>query len=503
MMESMSVATRGSAILGLWLSLILTFAPDSPAIAQDDDSPVCVESDPTGTLLLRPVSTTGLPEKGLIVVDPATGHERGRLDLPLVDIAFPTAIPGLALAISGAELFLVDTANLTATKISLNGESAQDLTPNPVQFRGTSGKRFVLLGSPAFDKVLLIDLLQGVATNLTAAVPPPAPDSPVFLSFAAVTPDDAHVVMWDGRHIYVTETMNPEKVRLVDNDAFAFAPDFSPDGSELIYSQSSGPGSGSTLMLESMDGSNKRELRTSRFAMVTLWIPKSRTIFIDERTETGAAAGKVILFDADVGSETELRSYSGSLTSVQLSPDGSAALLGVEKQSIGEWHLADLKTATVSKLPQLSSGHALPGLYGDTRWSLIVPNPESADPLSGPVYRGVDLQTGAISRLHEQTRGTTYDRQPVLSSDGSLSLVFGQDDTMQTVWLLDAPDIQVWKLAESVSVNAQFSPDGCFVAIGLAGEGSWRVDVEGSMAEPAGEPLSAYHQAQFLVWVGA
>ena len=497
----MNKISRWIAILGL--CLLAAMPGEHVSAAQTAQPAGCDDALPAGVLLLRPVSPNSSAMRDLIAADPATGEELARIDLPLIDIAFPTKVPGLALAVSGAELYLIDVATFSSSKISLGGDTAQDLTPNPAQFRGTSGTRFMLLGSPSFDRVFMIDLLQGVAVNLTASVPPPAPDAAVFLSFAAVTPDDQYVVMWDGRHIYVVETANPETARLVEDEGFAFAPDFSPDGTELIYSQSAGPGSGSTLMIESTDGTDRRELRVSDFAMVTLWVPDSRTIFIDERTEAGAAAGVARLLDIDSGEETELLSYSGSLTSVQLSPDGTAALLGVELMSAGVWHLADLKAGSVEELSQVSSGRALPGLYGDTRWSLIVPLSESTDPLSGPVYRGINLQTGAVSRLLEQSRRTTYERLPLLSSDSSHSLVFGQTDTYQELWLLDATALEVWKLAEGVNVDAQFSPDDCFVVIGITGEGESTVIVEPSTTEPSATPVAQIDNVQFLAWVAS
>ena len=224
--------------------------------------------------------------------------------------SIPTSLPGRALAVAGGDLFLIDTANLTATWIEF-GEPATDLSPNPVQFRGTAGTRYVLLGSPSFDLTVLVDVQEGRATNLTALVVPPAPDAAVFIPFAAVTPDDAHVVMWDGQHVYIVDTANPEGARRIDTGAFAFAPDFSPDGQDVIFSQSDGPGSGSELVLEAIDGSASAVIDSSEHALVTLWVPRSQTVLVDERTEAGAAAGSVYLLDIDSGRETAVAPVRG------------------------------------------------------------------------------------------------------------------------------------------------------------------------------------------------
>jgi hypothetical protein len=457
----------------------------------------CGETAPTGALLLRPLASTGEPSPGLIVAEPATGDVRAELETPLIDALFPTPLPGLVLAVSGAELYLFDSIALTAIKIDLGGKSAQDLTPNEVQFRGSAGTRYMLLGSPSFDQVWLVDLTLGAAADLTASVPLPAPGASVFLSFAAITPDDKHVVLWDGRHVYVVETAAPDTARLVDDGAFAFAPDFSPDGAELIYSQSEGPGSGSTLVIEAMEGSDKRVLRTSELAMVTLWVPASRTIFIDERTESGAAAGIVSLLDVDTGEERAVLDYSGSLTSVQLEPTGQSALLGIESMSNGVWRLADLTTAEVQQLPQLASGRAIPGLFADTRWALIVPSPTSSDPLSGPVYRAVDLETGAVARLHEQRADTVYDRQPALSPDSNRALVFGSVAGGAQVWLLDASELKVWQVGSGETVDAYFSPDGCAIAVEVGEVGRTLVAVTRLDQTPFG----TLNDVDLMAWI--
>ncbi len=489
-------------IVALIMSSAISALPGRSVSATTLDS-ASVESN--ALLLLRPVNSIGTALRGLIVVDPTTGERLGEIDVPLIDAAFPTAIPGKAIAISGNELYLIDTTALSATLIPLGDGSAADLSPNPVQFRGTAGIRFMLLGSPSFDQVYLIDVETAIATDLSALIPTPAPDSPVFLSFAAITPDDAHVLAWDGRHVYVFETANPTVARQVDTGAFAFAPDFSPDGSELIYSTSDGPGSGSTIMLESFDGARSQKIRTSEHAQVTLWIPGGRTLFVDERTEDGAAAGVAFVLDLDTGVETRLISYSGSLTVVQLSPGGDHALLGVEMMGGGDWSIANLTTGEVVELPQFAGGKALPGLYADAPWALVVPFGEDDDPLSGPSYRGINLETGEVGRLLEQSPDLQFLQQPVLSADGRYSLVIGQTETRQTLWLLDAEELSATQIAESASLSAQFSPDGCQIAItiesridGLSGF-SVRVFSTETAVSPATD--EAVEGAQLSTWV--
>lgn len=424
----------------------------------------CDVSPPTGRVLVQPVVPSGAAQPGLVVVDPTTGGETGRIDVPPVTALFPTALPDRALAIAGDDLFLIDAADLTATWIELD-EPASDLSPNPVQFRGTAGTRYVLLGTPSFDLAVLVDVQSGSATNLTALVVPPVPDAQVFLPFAAVTPNDAQVVMWDGRHVYVVNTANPEGARQIDTAAFAFAPDFSPDGRELIYSRSEGPGTGSNLVLASVDGSASGVIRSSEQALVTLWAPRSRTLLVDERTETGAAAGSVYVLDIDSGDETALFEYDGSLTTVQFDPGGTRALLGVEQRGVATWTLADLSTGDLDALPQLDGSRVLPGLYADQRWALAIPPAASDDPISGPVFRSVDLDTGAVGRLFEQPNGVAFDLAPQLSPDGRLALVTGETNRGETLWLLDAADLTATRILGGLSVAGVFAPGGCQVAV--------------------------------------
>jgi hypothetical protein len=494
--------SRIRSTFGVALTLgfvVLTMAIPT-ADARTSASITCDQSDPSGHLLVQERTPRGEPEVDLIVTDPATADTLGTITIPAVDAVYPTKLPHRALAIAGRELYLVDSAELTATIIPLDGEPATDLAPNPVQFRGSSGMRFVLLGSPSFDRAYLIDVESGTATSLTDLIPPAAPEAPVSIPFAAVTPDDAHVVLWDGQHVHVVATDNPTEARQVDTGAFAFAPDFSPDGQELIFSQSEGPGSGSTLVLESIDGATSDEIKTSDRAMVTLWVPESRSILVDERTETGAAAGSAYLLDLESGDETPLVKYTGSLTTVQFSPDGTSALLGVEMVGAGTWYLADLSSGEVEELSQLAGNRVLPGLYADSRWALAVPLSDESDPLAGPTYRGVDLETGDVGRLLQQPDDMIFLQQPVMSMDGRYSLVLGQTDTRQTLWLLDAVELRSVELADGASVTGLFSPDACHVAVttetAVDGIPSYAVSIRSS----DGAPITEINAVAAMVW---
>ncbi|MCC6790060.1 MAG: hypothetical protein IT336_00150, partial [Thermomicrobiales bacterium] len=449
----------------LALGLATSLVTGSSTYGRARTGDVACAPSPEGQLLVQERSASGRALADLLVVDPASGDELGRVTMPAVDAVFPTAIANRALAIAGRDLYLIDISTFTARIVPLDGETAKDLTPNPVQVRGTAGTRFLLLGSPSFDRAYLIDVEMGTATNLTDLIDPPAPDAPVFISFAAVTPDDAHVLLWDGQHVYVVASDNPSEARRLDEGAFAFAPDYSPDGSTVIYSASDGPGSGSTLVLEALDGSARDEIRTSEHAMVTLWVPSRNTVLVDERTETGAAGGSVYLLDLATGEETSLLTYSGSLTTVQFSPDGATALFGVEMVGSGTWYHADLVAGDVDEIGSLSGSRLLPGLYADSPWALAVPFGDAGGALTGPAYRGIDLATGAVNRIFAQPNDLDFLAQPVLSSDGRFSLVTGQTNARQTLWLLDAVELRAVELESAVTVAGLFSSDGCHVAV--------------------------------------
>jgi hypothetical protein len=457
-----------------------------------------------GYLLLQPRSALDSPRAGLIVVDPATGTERGRNDVPAVDAAFPTGVPAHALAISGANLFLVDAESLRATEIALD-TPAKELSPNPVEFRGTAGTRYLLLGSPSFDQVYLIDANAGTAANLTALIPPPAAGSPVFIQFAAVTPDDVHVVLWDGQHVYVVPTADPTNAQKLDTGAFAFAPVFSPDGKELVYSVSAGPGSGSTLVSQSIEGGGIRELRSSDRAQVTLWVPGSRTVFIDERTETGAATGTVVLFDLDTKRETRLATYDGSLTTVQMSADGKHALLGIQQAGATAWRIADLEADTTESLGRLGVGKAFPGLYGNARWSLFVPTADSSSsgPLGGPAVMSIDLDTGDLGHLLDIDSSWQFRQQPMLSPDGRFALIVGQTTTRQKLWLTDAKEFRATGIAEAQTVAALFSPDGCYAAVTKQINIDGLPDLTTAIVPVSGDPTVDAGNGTALVWASA
>lgn len=474
--------------------LILVATPWS-ASAQATPSAGAAQCGPPSGWILTQTAPTADRQSTVGVIDPVSLRVTDEIDAPPIDSAFPTPMPGRALAIAGRDLFLIDVSRGTSTRIALPDGDARDLSPNPVQFRGTAGERFMLLGSPAFDRAILIDLDRRTAVSLPALIGA-TPETPVFVSFAAVTPGDAHVLFWDGRAVYLASTENPGEVQQISTAPFAFAPESSPDGREIVFSQSEGPGSGSAVVVHDIKTGATRELLARDRALVTLWPPGGRTLLVDARTESGAAAGAVSLLDIDSGEERVVLRYSGSLTTVQFNPDGSRALLGVERIDGGEWHLLDLRGGDVTPLPQLSGSRIYPGLYADARWALAVPTGPSDDPLTAPAFRSVDLETGAVARLLPRDPAATYLEPPVLSVNGRIALVTTVETTSRQ-WLLDAAAIDALEMPAG---DAHLSPDACHVAVAVTSAssvsvGTWDTDGDD---EPR---LVEMSNARLLIWV--
>src|SRR5262245_13531282 len=80
------------------LPAALTAAQASPTAEETGFTVTgCEIATPRGVVLVQPVAGGGAPQRGLRVIDPASGDETGRIEMPPVTATFPTALSGRAL----------------------------------------------------------------------------------------------------------------------------------------------------------------------------------------------------------------------------------------------------------------------------------------------------------------------------------------------------------------------------------------------------------------------
>lgn len=167
----------------------------------------------TGLLLAAPAMTHATPTpRGLVVLDPATGETVTTIDLANVVRMIPTRLPGHAVAVTiDDELSVVDATAGRATPLSLPpGIEGGDLYAIPYQYSTATGRRYLLLGDGSGRQAVLVDLQTATAHDLVAPIAAAGSTIGIVLG-AELAPDDARVLVWDGRDSYLIDTATPER----------------------------------------------------------------------------------------------------------------------------------------------------------------------------------------------------------------------------------------------------------------------------------------------------
>ncbi|MGI8477900.1 MAG: hypothetical protein ACR2OO_16245 [Thermomicrobiales bacterium] len=441
-------------------------APATPP-ASSADRPSCRGVEAAGLLLVAASSPSGDPAPGLRVVDPSSGRTHRTIDTPPVVALYPTSFSGHALARSKTALLLVDAVAGSAKPVDLPPAVADEIYPSQMLARGSAGKRWTVVGSDRLSVAFLLDLRSGRTISIGELIG--SKELPAqFIGFAAVSPDDAHALAWDGQHSFLITLGSKPKARRLGDGRPSFGPDFSPDGKEIVYSRLGDSGSGSQVMTERVagggGGGGGGKVHESDDIAITLWAPHGRTLLIDHRKAGAAGSGSVSTLDLDANRERTMLDYAGVLSAVQFSADGRDALLDVQNGESHRIWIGDMAKGTATEAFSDADHVPFPGLYGDARWATLTPaSPYVKGGIVGH-YTGIDLQTGQLTRLLDRERGSSY-LPPTLSANGRFALLEERRDDASTVWLLDNATGIDRSLGTAQSLGAAFAPDGCWVAL--------------------------------------
>ncbi len=431
-------------------------------------SPVAVpivatcSTGPTGRIVVAPASVSSPTSPGLVVLDAATGAQIGAIKIPLVTEVFATGLPGRLIARTGSDLFVVDADAGEAVRLDFGSVNPSGLLPNYIQTRGTAGQRFFILGDSSMGNAFAVDLETGVATDLVKLIRT-IPGANAYAGYVAVSADDKQIVVWDGSHTYLISTADFTTAELLGGTDFTYGPTFTSDGSKLIYSHSLAGGAGSELVVQPLDGSPTRVIHSSTHVAITLAVPSLDALLVDDRS-LSSPGGALSLLDIGAGTTRKLIDYTGSVLSLQFSPDGAYALAGIDDQQGRSWTLIDLATGDGRVISGAAESSALPGLYGNSNWATFTPMDIIGVGTTGGFYGGMDLTTGSFHKFFDTKSNASY-APPQLSSDGRRALLQATTKPDSELWLLDNETGESRLLASSLSTTGQFSPDGCWVAV--------------------------------------
>ena len=482
------------------VALLAGFAPATTSAKPATPTAVACAAGPAGRLVVAPVGSIAKPgSAGLLVIDAATGKTLREVAMPLVTEVYQTALPGHLIARAGADLYVVDVDNGKATRLDFGDVLSAEVLPNPIQTRGTAGKRFFLLGDAAMGNAFLVDLLTGKVTNLVDLIGS-LPGAARYAGYAAVSADDAHVVIWDGRHAFLAPTDDLASIEQVGGEGFVFGPTFTADGTALIYSRQPEGAESSEIVVQPLDGSAPRIIHSSKQVAITLAVPGRNALLVDDRSTT-SPGGDLSLLDIKSEESRTLLDYSGSVLSVQFSPDGSKALAGIDDPNGRTWTLIDLKTGDHQQIDGAAEADAKPGLYGIANWTLFTPIDLFGVGTSGGFYGGMSLKTGVFHKFFDTEKDARYER-PQLSADGRLALLTVVTKPKSVVWLLDNETGNARQVGASLGTSAQFSPDACWLAISESRIVAGLRTTALSLASTSGKQERELGSGLVLAWLG-
>jgi hypothetical protein len=366
--------------------------------------------------------------------------------------------PGLALVQSVQSLAVVSALDGSSKVISLPDSVAGTILPASIQFRGSTGVNMMLIGTPdSGANTFLIDLSTGERTAVIGLLDATTP--PAQLQNVAVSSEDATLLVWDGRTTWIVDLAS-RTTRTLGSVAFTFSAGFTPDGAQIVYSQQL-EDSSTELHMQSADGSNDVLLFASKDILVALPIPGTSLLLLDDRTTDG---GSLSLFDPDSKDRIDALSYNGATSIVQFTPDGSAALIGIEGGAGRDWYSLTLAgdEPGVTLLKELADAAVTPGFALDSDWAIAVRT--VSDAVDGSVL-AVNLKTTETIPMIEAITADAAVSNPMVAADGPGGMITIDSFSEYAVHFLDFEKGEDRSIDLMKGGTGILAPDGTHFAV--------------------------------------
>jgi Tol biopolymer transport system component len=300
------------------------------------------------------------------------------------------------------------------------------------------------------------------------------------------SPGETHVVLLADTALWLVPTGEPTKARkLADR---SYAPNFSSDGKQVVYSTDSQDGS--EVVLEQVDGTSSRVIANGERGLSATFVPgQSQLVLVQP--------GKVTLHSLEDSKEQVLLTYEGNPGARWLSPNGQKLLFDSDAGGEHTWHLLDLKGGAARQLDSLKGYQ--PYLGGEVaRWLVFA---ESFAPGSGARFMSLDLESGDTREVLALDENQQYLGQLVTSLDGAYTLITSQAGDKQQLWLLRNKGGEPRMLAESSAVSGAISPDGRSVAVSSLEDKDGTYTASQSIVETEGNSTRPLASGYGPVWL--
>jgi hypothetical protein len=456
-------------------ALLIPLLATIPAVAQDGtggpgvgndffDAPNCSPAGTNGLVVYQSLnSARTTPNRALIVADQSGERERlVRLDGVPVRV-FATPFPNHAIVITSDDdgnasvIEVIDAARGFRYPLNIPDDDLGSLVyPSPAT-QQSAGSRYIVLSDAQQQAAYLVDLSDGVATDLMAIAQERAGDEPVSLISATVSPDDRVVLLVTTDSVLLIPTDRPAGDRLIgapdEMSDFHFLP---TDGAPLIFTRAL-PDGQTEVVLFNTERISGRQIALEPDLVSATPLPNGEAVIL-------ATADSLVLLELDYLARSAVAAVEGEIGAVLMAPGGTRLAYEVLSDDGSQWRFVNLRTGVMTELPAIT-GLTPVSADPSLRWIVFAPGAIVAASQGGAVYYSLDLERGITLPTLVSRAGVSYLPPIVTPGEGRYTLVPSVSGSIQQYDVIDNRAGRISSLLNGRSVSATLSPDGCWAAV--------------------------------------
>jgi len=473
----LSGRAQRSLSLALLTALLLPLLALSSAAAQDGtggpgvpdgfyDPPGCRAAGTNGLVVYQSLNAERTtPNRGLIVAN-ARGERERVVRLNGVPVrVFATPYPNHAIAITSdadgnaSAIEVIDAARGFRYPLDIPDDHLGSLIfPSPATAQ-SAGSRYIVLSDAQQRVAYLVDLEDGVATDLMAIAQERAGDESVTLIAATVSPDDRRVLLVTSHSVLLIPTDRPNGDRLIGTvdelSGFAFLP---TEGNPLLFTRALQGDNGQTeVVMLDPESLTSRQIALESDLVSATPLPNGEALIL-------ATSDALELLELTYLARSPVAEVDGSIGAVLMAPGGTRLVYEVTGADGSSWRHVNLRTGTTTDLPDITGLNPIAN-ERSLRWIVFAPNSVVAASQGGAVYYSLDLERGVTLPTLVTRDGLSYLPPIVTPGEGRYTLVPSVSGSIQRYDLIDNRVGLVTSLLDGRSVSATLSPDGCWAAV--------------------------------------
>ena len=475
---------RPRTLIGAWqrrLGLALCFALIVPffalpvAYAQDGtggttvsdeyyDPPACSSDGTNGLVVYQTLNYERTsPNRGLVVANAAGQRERV---IPLDGVpvrTIPTAYPGRLIVLTSNDdgdidrIELIDARRGFRFPLDIPAADVATLNfPTPAT-EASAGSRYMVLSDVPKTSAWLVDLNEGIATDLLAIAREREGDDTVALVSATVSPDDRNVLLVTDRSVLIIPTDRPAGDRLVGDPTQLSGFHFLNDGDgQLIYLQTLENGNTGIVLFDT-ETYQPRQIAEVENLISATPLPNGDALIL-------ASPGSLDLIELRYLARSHVADVEGAPGTVLMAPSGTRLAYEISTDTGVAWRFVNLRNGETEALSDIDGLTPIAPVVG-LRWLVFGVTAIVAQNQGGLTYYSLDLERGITIPLLTTEDGINYLPPTVLPGEGRYALIPSIIGTRQNYDVVDNRTGLTASLVDSRAVAASLSPDGCWAVV--------------------------------------